>query len=129
MTGLGLVVVGLGAAGGAWLRWWLSVSLNTASAVVPWGTLSANILGAYWVGIALAFLAENPQLSPEWKLFISTGFLGGLTTFSTFSAESFQHLQQGQIGFALLHTAAHVLGAVMATFLGWCSWHFLHKLG
>ena len=81
-----LIAIGIGAAFGAWLRWGLGIWLNPTLSEMPLGTLSANLLGGYLVGLAVAFFMKNPSLSPEWRLLIVTGFLGGLTTFSTFSA-------------------------------------------
>ena len=110
--------VGIGAAAGALLRWRLSVWLNPLNPVVPPGTLVANVAGGYLVGLALAWFAEQPSLSPEWKLFVITGFLGGLTTFSTFSAEVMSAFQQGRIGSALAMVALHLAGSLLATWAG-----------
>lgn len=112
------VAVGVGAALGAWLRWGLGVGLNRLFPALPPGTLVANLLGGYLIGVAVAALAQAPQLAPEWRLFIITGFLGGLTTFSTFSAEVVQALQQGRTGWALATVGSHVLGSVGMTLLG-----------
>jgi fluoride exporter len=112
-----LVAVGAGAVLGAWARWGLSYWLN-ARAVVPLGTLAANLAGAYLVGVAVALLSLHPSLSPAWRLFFITGFLGALTTFSTFSAESVALLAGGQWGAALLHSAAHLVGSLLATAAG-----------
>ena len=95
-----VAAVSLGAALGALLRWALGASLNQAFPSLPAGTLLANLLGGYLVGLAVALLSQQPQLPPEWRLFIITGFLGGLTTFSTFSAEVVGALQQGRFAFA-----------------------------
>lgn len=110
--------VGIGAAAGALLRWRLSVWLNPLNPVVPPGTLVANVAGGYLVGLALAWFAEQPSLSPEWKLFVITGFLGGLTTFSTFSAEVMSAFQQGRFGSALAMVALHLAGSLLATWAG-----------
>jgi CrcB protein len=118
MTAAAFAAVGIGAALGAWLRWMLSNWFNPATPALPLGTLAANLIGGYLVGIAVAFFAANAQLSPEWRLFCITGFLGGLTTFSTFSAESVQLMVGGQYAAALLHTASHLVGSLAATFLG-----------
>lgn len=109
---LAWLAVGVGAACGAWLRWGLGLWLGTASLRLNLGTLAANLIGGYLVGMALAFFGTHPQLSPEWRLFAVTGFLGGLTTFSTFSGESMLLLQRGDYGWALVHGAAHLLGAL-----------------
>ena len=90
------VAVGVGAAIGAWLRWVFGLWLNPVLPELPLGTLSANLLGGYLIGLAVAFFMQHPSLSPEWRLFIITGFLGGLTTFSTFSAETMTLLARGQ---------------------------------
>ena len=92
---------------------------------LPLGTLAANVIGGYLVGVAVAYIAANASLAPEWRLFCITGFLGGLTTFSTFSAESVQLLMAAQYGSAFLHTAAHLLGSLTATFLGFLSYRAL----
>jgi fluoride exporter len=113
-----LMAVGVGAVLGAWLRWILSYWLNPRLAHLPLGTLSANLVGAYLIGIALAVFAAQPSLSPAWRLFVVTGFLGGLTTFSTFSAESVALLQGGQWTAAFVHTALHLGGSLAATFAG-----------
>ncbi len=112
---LAWLAVGMGAALGAWLRWGLALWLGPASSQINLGTLAANLAGGYLIGLALAFFSGHPQLSPEWRLFAVTGFLGGLTTFSTFSGESMLLLQRGDYGWALLHSAVHLLGA-----LGFC---------
>lgn len=112
------IAVGLGAALGAWLRWGLGAGLNHLFPALPPGTLVANLLGGYLIGVAMAVLAQAPQLSPEWRLFVVTGFLGGLTTFSTFSAEVVLALQQGRTAWALATVSGHVLGSVGMTLLG-----------
>ena len=124
-TPLAWLAVGGGAAIGAWLRWGLGLWLGAASCRMNLGTLAANLLGGYLVGLALAFFSGHPQLSPEWRLFAVTGFLGGLTTFSTFSGESMLLLQRGEFGWALLHSAAHLLGALACCMAGFASWRAL----
>jgi len=114
----GFIAVGLGAMLGAWLRWGFGLLLNHRFPPVPLGTLAANILGGYLVGIAVAWISARPEIPPEWRLFIVTGFLGGLTTFSTFSAESVAMLLRGDYGWALLHTTWHLVGSIVATALG-----------
>ena len=96
----GFVAVGLGAMLGAWLRWGLGMWLNPRFPAVPLGTLTANLVGGYLVGIAVAWISARPEIDPAWRLFIVTGFLGGLTTFSTFSAESVGMLLRGEFGWA-----------------------------
>jgi CrcB protein len=117
------VMVGVGAAFGAWLRWGLGLLLNHG--VFPIGTLIANLLGGYLMGFALAISISNPSLSPATKLLITTGFLGGLTTFSTFSAEAFTLLQKQLYGLALMHLLSHVIGSILFTAIGFASWQYL----
>lgn len=78
------------------MRWWLGLTLNSYFPSIPRGTLVANLIGGYIIGVAVAFFASSTSLAPEWRLFIITGFCGGLTTFSTFSSEILALLQQGQ---------------------------------
>jgi CrcB protein len=113
-----LLAIGLGAALGAILRWLLSIGLNGLLPALPPGTLAANLIGGYLIGVALAVFAQLPQLPPEWRLFVITGFLGGLTTFSTFSAEVTTHLQAGRLGWALGVIAVHVSGSLLMTLAG-----------
>jgi CrcB protein len=110
--------VGVGAACGAWLRWGLGVWLNPVFALVPFGTLAANLLGGLLMGVALAAIQTWPTISPALKLLLTTGLLGGLTTFSTFSAEAFHLLQRGALGWLGLHVLAHVTGSVLMTWAG-----------
>ena len=118
-TSIAFIAVGVGAAFGAWLRWALSHSLNPMMPQVPLGTLAANLGGGFAIGAAIAYLGAHDELSPAWRLFIVTGFLGGLTTFSTFSAESMMLLQEGRAGWALLHAALHLFGALLCCFAGY----------
>jgi CrcB protein len=118
MNPYAFVAVGIGAALGAWLRWGLGSALNPAFPTLPLGTLAANLLGGYLVGIAMAFFAGQPGLAPEWRLFAITGFLGGLTTFSTFSAEAVTLLARGEYGWALGHASLHLAGSLSCTALG-----------
>lgn len=113
-----IVAIGLGAALGALLRWQLGSRLNNVFPTIPPGTLTANLVGAYVIGLCIAFFASYPAISPEWRLLIVTGFCGGLTTFSTFSAEVTILLQQGRIAWALGAVAVHVFGSVAMTFTG-----------
>jgi fluoride exporter len=110
--------VSIGASLGAVLRWWLGMALNQYFPAIPPGTLAANLIGGYVVGIAVAVFAAYTALAPEWRLFIITGFCGGLTTFSTFSAEVVTLLQQGRAVLALGAAAAHLLGSVLMTLAG-----------
>lgn len=125
MTAMAFVAVGIGAAIGAWARWMLATWFNPVTPSLPLGTLAANIAGGYLVGVAVAYFAANASMAPEWRLFCITGFLGGLTTFSTFSAESVQLLMAAQYGSALAHTAAHLLGSLAATFVGFLTYRTL----
>ena len=113
-----ILAVGSGAAIGAWLRWGLGLWLNPHHAILPMGTLAANLVGGYGIGLALAWFANAPGFSPEWRLFVITGLLGGLTTFSTFSAETVQLLLRQQYGWATATIAVHVLGSFSMTILG-----------
>ncbi len=113
-----IIAICVGASVGALLRWVLSVKLNALFPTLPPGTLVANLVGAYVVGFAIAFFAQSPALSPEWRLLVITGFCGALTTFSAFSAELVTLLQQGQMGWALGAVAAHLFGSVVMTFAG-----------
>ncbi len=119
------LAVGAGAALGAWLRWQLGILLGSLHANVQIGTLAANLVGGYLVGLALAFFTAHPGLSPEWRLFAITGFLGGLTTFSSFSGESVLLLQRGQYGWALAHTALHLFGSLLLCAAGFATWRAL----
>lgn len=113
-----ILSVAIGATLGALLRWQLGTRLNSIFPTIPPGTLAANLIGAYVVGLGIAFFATFSAISPEWRLLVITGFCGGLTTFSTFSAEITTLLQQGRISWALGAVAAHVVGSVTMTFAG-----------
>ena len=117
MTGQVLSICA-GASIGALLRWLLASRFNHVFPALPLGTLAANLIGGYLIGIAVAFFANHPELSPQARLFVVTGFLGGLTTFSTFSAEVVTQLQQGQTSWALATALAHLLGSFALTALG-----------
>jgi len=125
MTAMAVLAVGIGAALGAWLRWVLSTWFNPVAPALPLGTLAANLIGGYLVGVAVAYFAANSSIAPEWRLLCITGFLGGLTTFSTFSAESVQMLMSAQYEAALVHTASHLFGSLAATFLGFLTYRAL----
>jgi CrcB protein len=113
-----ILVISLGASAGAVLRWLLGLSLNSLFPTIPLGTLTANLLGGYLIGLAVALFAGHPGLAPEWRLLIITGFLGGLTTFSTFSAEVTTLLQEGRLLWAGLAISSHVFGSLAMTILG-----------
>jgi len=114
--------VGVGAVLGAWLRWGLAVSLNALLPRFPLGTLLANLLGGFLVGVAMAYFLARNDLPPEWRLFIITGFLGGLTTFSAFSMEVTQLIFDGQILAASALAATHLFGSLLLTMAGFASY-------
>jgi CrcB protein len=126
MSASGVAAVGIGAALGAWLRWGLGAAMNALVPALPMGTLAANLIGGYLVGVAVAIFEQYGGLAPELRLFVITGFLGGLTTYSTFSAESVSLLTTGRYGWALAHTLAHLLGSICMTVLGITSVRVLH---
>lgn len=119
------IAVGFGAAFGAWSRWWLGIWFNTVHPTLPLGTLTANLGGGFLIGIAVGFFANHPSLTPEWRLFAITGFLGGLTTFSTFSAEAMVLLQRGDYGWALGHTTLHLVGSIVFCIAGFATYRAL----
>src|SRR5271155_4179117 len=101
-----IIVICVGASGGALLRWWFGTRLNAIFPAIPLGTLAANMLGGYVIGAAIAFVPA--AVGPEWRLFIMTGFCGGLTTFSTFSAEVTTSILAGQTLWSCAEIMAHV---------------------
>lgn len=113
----GFLSVGLGAAFGAWLRWWLGEILNPVFPSLPLGTLAANLLGGYLVGVAVAFFSQS-GLPPEARLFVITGFMGGLTTFSTFSAEVVTLFARSEYLLGCIESGAHLFGSFAMTALG-----------
>ncbi|MBF6023279.1 fluoride efflux transporter CrcB [Lysobacter niastensis] len=113
-----LIAIAIGATLGAWARWGLGLWLNPLNGSLPLGTLAANLTGGYAIGLAVAWFAASPGVAPEWRLFVITGLLGGLTTFSTFSGEAVQLLQRGQYGWALAHVSLHLFGSLAMTMLG-----------
>lgn len=115
----GFGAVAVGAVLGAWSRWALGLWLNTDDRLLPWGTLVANVAGGLAIGAAVAWFARHPQLDPAWRQFAITGFLGALTTFSSFSIESLGLVQRGAFGLALAHTALHVVGSFGAAAIGY----------
>lgn len=121
------IAIGVGAACGAWLRWGLGLWLNPALPELPIGTLAANLIGGYLIGLAVAFFMQHPGLSSEWRLLIITGFLGGLTTFSTFSAETVTLLIRGQYVWGMGIIAAHLGGSLLMTLLGIQTFKWLHS--
>ena len=107
----------LGASVGALSRWGLGLWLSPGG-VIPWGTLVANLIGGYLIGVCIAIFQSMPQLDPVWRLLLITGFLGGLTTFSSFSAEVVEFLMAERYALALLTAAGHVLGSLLMTVAG-----------
>ncbi len=122
----GFLSVGLGAAFGAWLRWWLGMLLNPVFPTLPLGTLAANLLGGYLVGVAVAFFAQL-SLPPEVRLFAVTGFLGGLTTFSTFSAEVVTLFARSEYLWGTIEAVTHLLGSFAMTALGMLTVNLLRR--
>lgn len=114
----GFLAVGVGAAIGAWMRWGLGLMLNATLPALPLGTLAANLIGGYFMGLFMGLFSMTSTFSPELRLFVMTGLLGGLTTFSTFSAEAVTLLSRGQYGWAATHILLHVLGSLAMTGLG-----------
>jgi len=114
----GLIAVAVGAVLGAWARWGLAIWLNASTPSLPLGTLVSNLVGGYVIGVLVAFFSANTAIAPEWRLVSITGFLGALTTFSTFSAESVELMLAGRFGAAALHTAAHLFGSLALTAAG-----------
>jgi CrcB protein len=122
------IAVATGAVLGAWLRWWLGLRLNAVLPTLPLGTLAANLVGGYIIGLALGAVAENVGMSPQSRLFIMTGFCGGLTTFSTFSAETVTLFARGQVLWGFTEILVHVSGSLAATTLGMFSIRLLRLL-
>ena len=114
---LSVFAICIGASVGALARWGLGLWLSPGG-LIPWGTLAANLVGGYLIGICVAVFQAMPQLDPVWRLAIVTGFLGGLTTFSSFSAEVVERLLSGQIGLALGLATLHLCGSLLGTWLG-----------
>jgi CrcB protein len=120
-----LFAIAIGASLGAWIRWGLGMRLNALFPTIPPGTVVANLVGGYIIGLALAFFASNPSISQEWRLLIMAGFCGGLTTFSTFSAETLTLIQEGRIVWALGAIGIHVMGSLVMTALGMLTYQYL----
>ena len=120
-----LFFIAIGASLGAWLRWLLGMKLNALFPTIPPGTVVANMVGGYIIGLAIALLAASPSLSPEWRLLIITGFCGGLTTFSTFSAETVALIQEGRLLWALGSISLHVVGSLAMTAAGLLSYQMI----
>jgi len=118
MTASGFIAVGVGAACGAWVRWGLAAALNAIFPLLPLGTLAANLIGGFFIGVAMETFGRVAGLPEELRLLVITGFLGGLTTFSTFSAEVVSLLTRAHYGWAFLLAAGHLAGSVLATIAG-----------
>lgn len=124
---ISVLAIGAGAAGGAVLRWLLGLWLNHPHLALPWGTVAANFLGSWLIGIMLGVLSLFPEV-PTWlRLFLVTGFLGGLTTFSTFSGESFGMLERGHYAAAFGYMGLSLAGCVALTAVGYLGVHWLAK--
>jgi CrcB protein len=122
-----MLAISCGAALGALLRWALGLGLNGLFPAIPPGTLAANLVGGYLIGLMMALFAHQVSLPPEWRLFAITGFLGGLTTFSTFSSEVVLLLQQGRLLWAAGAIGAHVVGSLVMTFAGIATYEALRR--
>jgi len=120
-----LLAIAAGASLGAWLRWGLGLWLNPLFPSLPLGTLAANLGGGYLMGLAMAWLGQNPALPAELRLALTVGFLGGLTTFSSFSGEAVTLIGRGEYLGALAHSGAHLLGSLLMTALGMASFQLL----
>lgn len=116
--GAAVLAICAGASLGALLRWALALRLNPLLPQLPLGTLAANLVGGFLIGLAMGWLERHPELPPQVRLLIVTGFLGGLTTFSTFSAEVVLHLHEGRLLWALVLAGSHLAGSLVLTFLG-----------
>jgi CrcB protein len=117
------LAIGAGAAIGAWGRWGLSIWLNPGSDRFPVGTWVANLTGCYIIGLTLAYSVMNPHMPAHLRLFLVTGMLGALTTFSTFSAETFTFFEEGRWGLAMSYASVSLLGCLLMTTLGWWTLH------
>ena len=121
-----ILAISVGSVAGGLLRWFLSLKLNVIAFTIPLGTLVANLIAGYIIVFAIAFF-NHSTLSSEWRLLIITGFCGGLSTFSTFSAEIVNFLQEGRIGWGLTTIAIHVAGSVLMTFLGILTYQYFRS--
>src|SRR3954468_2037622 len=117
--------VAAGAVLGAWLRWFLIGEVNALVPHLPLGTLIANVGGGLIIGFVVAWLTLTPGVNPNVRLFVITGFLGALTTFSSFSAESLELLHAGRYGWAVVHSGAHLFGSLAAAALGYAAYELI----
>lgn len=122
-----ILAISLGAALGALARWQLGLKLNSIFPSLPPGTLAANLIGGYVIGLAVAYFAQEPNIAPEWRLLIITGFSGGLTTFSTFSAEVVSLLEADRLVWAMGSIATHVIGSLAMTLAGLATWQWFRN--
>ena len=122
-----ILAISVGASAGAVSRWLLGLALNSLFPPIPMGTLVANLVGGYCIGLFMGVCAFFPLIAPEWRLLVSTGFLGALTTFSTFSAEVVGLLQQGRFAMAATAAGLHLFGSLLMTFLGIASFVLLRQ--
>lgn len=125
MNTAAFAAVGAGAVLGAWARWGMTTWLNPATPNLPLGTLAVNVVGGYLIGLAVAFFSTHATIAPEWRLACITGFLGAMTTFSTFSAEAMHLLQAEKYLAAALHSGTHLFGSILATVLGFATYRLL----
>lgn len=121
-----ILAIAIGSTAGGLFRWFLSLKFNVVALTIPLGTLLSNLIAGYIIGFAIAFFNAS-TLSPEWRLLVITGFCGGLSTFSTFSAEIVSFLQEGRIGWGLATIFIHVIGSVLMTFIGILSYQWIRS--
>jgi CrcB protein len=118
MTLSGFFAVGLGAACGAWLRWIFGIFLNPLFGNILLGTLTANLVGGFLIGVAVEYFVHHDSIPPEWRLFVIVGFLGGLTTFSSFSSEAVELLSDRDFLWSFVLVTSHLIGSLAMTYLG-----------
>ena len=126
MTAYGFLAVGVGGAIGCWTRWLLGIGLNPLFANMLLGTLAANLVGGFLIGLAVEYFVHHDSLSPELRLFVIVGFLGGLTTFSSFSSEAVELMLSDELGWALIMIATHLTGSLAMTWIGIHAMRALH---
>lgn len=126
MTAYGFLAVGIGGALGCWLRWLLGIGLNPLFSNMLLGTLTANLAGGFLIGLAVEYFVHHDSLPPELRQFVVIGFLGGLTTFSSFSAEAVELLSDRDLTWAFILVATHLVGSLMMTWLGMLTMRSLH---